>query len=112
MQHTAAEERKISKYSHLGQAYLSVSVVIETLGVFGPKTLAFVRELGRRTHQETGEEIYSNKLPHAVPAYGHSEEECSCSVGIMHVSFLNLHLLIMKDYCLFSNMKYDPHELF
>ena len=49
------EDRKISKYAHPDQAYLFVPVVIDTLGVFGPKTPAFVRELGRRIHQETGE---------------------------------------------------------
>ena len=58
----AAEERMIRKYSHLDQVYLSVSVVIKTLDVFGPNALAFVRELGRRIHRETGEEIYSTAV--------------------------------------------------
>ena len=34
----AVEERKVSKYSNLGQAYLFTPVAIETLGAFGPKT--------------------------------------------------------------------------
>ena len=38
-------------------------VIIElTLGVFGPRTLVFVRELGRRISQETGEEIATSYL--------------------------------------------------
>ena len=32
-------------------------IVIKTFGPFGPKSLAFVEELGSRTCQETGEEI-------------------------------------------------------
>ena len=45
-----------NKYIHLDSAYLFIPLAFETLGVFGPKTLAFVRELGRRISQETGEE--------------------------------------------------------
>ena len=51
----AAEDRKANKYIHLDPAYLFIPLAFETLGVFGPKTLAFVRELGRRISQETGE---------------------------------------------------------
>ena len=39
-----------------------VPVVIETVGMFGSKTLAFVRELGRRICQETGEEMARSYL--------------------------------------------------
>ena len=44
----AAEERKKRKYSHLDQCHLFVPVAIETSGVFGPETMEFLRELGRR----------------------------------------------------------------
>ena len=44
----AAEERKKRKYSHLDQCHLVVSVTIETTGVFGPETMEFLREMGRR----------------------------------------------------------------
>jgi len=44
----AAEERKTSKYVMLGQAYWFSLVSIETMGAFGPKTLALMKELGRR----------------------------------------------------------------
>ena len=42
---------KTDKHTNLllAQAYRFVPVAIETLGAFGPKTLAFVRELGRRS---------------------------------------------------------------
>ena len=46
----AAEERKKRKYSHLDQCHLFVPVAIETTGVFGPETMEFLRELGRRLH--------------------------------------------------------------
>ena len=53
----AAEDRKANKYIHLDPTYLFIPLMLafETLGVFGPKTLAFVRELGRRISQETEE---------------------------------------------------------
>ena len=53
----AAEESKAGKYAHLDQVYMYVCnpVTIETSGVLGPHTAAFLKELGRRIHQETGE---------------------------------------------------------
>ena len=44
----AAEERKKRKYSHLDRCHSFVPVAIETTGVFGPDTMPFLRELGRR----------------------------------------------------------------
>ena len=44
----AAEEWKKRKYSHLDQCHLFVPVAIETTGVFGPETMEFLWELGRR----------------------------------------------------------------
>ena len=44
----AAEKRKKRKYSHLDQCHSFVPVAIETAGVFGPETMEFLRELGRR----------------------------------------------------------------
>ena len=44
----AAEERKKHKNSHLDQCHSFVPVAIETTGVFGPETMDFMRELGRR----------------------------------------------------------------
>ena len=42
----AAEDRKTKKYSNLDQAYLFMPVAIETFGTFGPRSLAFIKELG------------------------------------------------------------------
>ena len=51
----AAEERKKEKYAHLDQCHSFVPVAIETAGVFGPETLDFVKELGRRLQQVTAD---------------------------------------------------------
>ena len=50
----AAENRKTN---NLYPAYLFMPVAVMTFGPFGLKSLAFVKELGRRIHQETGEEM-------------------------------------------------------
>ena len=44
------------------QAYLFTPVAIKTLGAFGPKTLAFVKELGKRVKREMGEEKATSHL--------------------------------------------------
>ena len=44
----AAEERKKRRYSHLDQCHIFVSVTIETTEVFGPETMEFLWEMGRR----------------------------------------------------------------
>ena len=51
----SAEERKEAKYSNLGALHCFTPVAIETSGVFGPKSLLFVCELGRRIARVTGE---------------------------------------------------------
>ena len=40
-------EDKIQKYQHLDSCYFFTPVAIETSGVFGPKTMEFLKELGR-----------------------------------------------------------------
>ena len=50
-----AEERKSVKYTCLGAGYSFTPVAIETLGAMGKRSLAFVRELGHRVMQSTGE---------------------------------------------------------
>ena len=50
-----AEERKTDKYSSLGAGYSFTPVATETLGAMGKRSLAFVRELGHRVMQCTGE---------------------------------------------------------
>ena len=58
----SAEERKEAKYSNLGALHCFTPVAIETSGVFGPKSLLFVRELGRRIARVTGEVKSTNYL--------------------------------------------------
>ena len=50
-----AEERKCSKYSHLSSNHILTPVSIETSGSLGPKTRDFLKELGYRLRQATGE---------------------------------------------------------
>ena len=52
---TLAEERKASKYSCLVPSHSFTPVAIESLGPMGGKTLAFLKELGQRVQQRTGE---------------------------------------------------------
>ena len=57
-----AEERKIGKYSHLSPTYLFHPIAIETSGAIGPRSRAFLRELGRRVCLESGEMNSTNYL--------------------------------------------------
>ena len=50
-----AEERKCSKYSGLPVTHLFIPVAIETTGAIGPKSLKFLKELGRRVGRHTGD---------------------------------------------------------
>eukprot|EP00731_Ephydatia_muelleri_P034999 Em0091g2a len=50
-----AEDRKMQKYKHLDSCYFFTPVAIETSGVFGPKTTEFLKELGLRLRQVSGE---------------------------------------------------------
>ena len=59
---TQAEERKEAKYAHLNPVHSFSPVAIETSGVFGPKTMQFVRELGQRLECVTGEARSTNFL--------------------------------------------------
>ena len=51
-----AEERKTAKYAHLNPTHAFTPVAIETSGVFGPQTMAFLKELGQRLAQASGDE--------------------------------------------------------
>ena len=50
-----AELNKRAKYSNLNQCHIFTPVAIETAGPFGPDTLSFLRELGYRLRQVSGE---------------------------------------------------------
>ena len=50
-----AEERKAVKYVSLSSTYAFTPVAIETSGVFGPRTATFLKDLGHRLAQVTGD---------------------------------------------------------
>ena len=51
---TQAEEMKEAKYTHLNSEHAFTPVAIETSGVFGVKTVQFVRELGNGWSRSLG----------------------------------------------------------
>jgi len=50
-----AEERKVSKYANLDTSHTFTPVAVETMGVIGTKSMAFLKDLGHRIRQRTGE---------------------------------------------------------
>ena len=57
-----AEEKKEAKYTSLSSIHTFTPVTIETSGVFGPKSLHFIQELGNRVMHATGE-VNSTNYP-------------------------------------------------
>ena len=52
-----AEERKKLKYSSLNSSYIFIPVAVETLGVIGPDSLAFLHDLASRIRKATMEPL-------------------------------------------------------
>ena len=52
---SGAEDRKTEKYRDLGDRYMFQPVAVETTGVYGPRTLQFLKELGKRITTQTGD---------------------------------------------------------
>ena len=50
-----AEVSKCQKYQHLPQTHCFTPVAFESLGAVGSRTLAFLKDIGRRIRLETGE---------------------------------------------------------
>ena len=50
-----AEDKKTQKYKHLSSHLFFTPVAIETSGVYGQKTTDFIKELGHRLRQVSGE---------------------------------------------------------
>eukprot|EP00731_Ephydatia_muelleri_P006326 Em0003g574a len=50
-----AEDKKAQKYKHLSSHHFFTPVAIETSGVYGPRTADFLKELGHRFRQVSGE---------------------------------------------------------
>ena len=51
----SAEDRKAEKYCGLPASHSFTPVAIETLGAIGPRSMLFLRDLGRRIALESGE---------------------------------------------------------
>eukprot|EP00731_Ephydatia_muelleri_P014840 Em0008g560a len=49
------EDKKAQKYKHLSSHHFFTPVAIETSGVYGPRTANFLKELGHRLRQVSGE---------------------------------------------------------
>ena len=50
-----AEDRKTEKYRGLPASYSFTPIAIETMGAIGPRSMAFLKALGRRIATESGE---------------------------------------------------------
>ena len=50
-----AEAQKLEKYTNLSHSHFFAPIAIKTTGVFGPKTMTFIRDLGRRISLQTGD---------------------------------------------------------
>ena len=61
-----AEQQKRAKYAELAATHHFIPVAIETSGVFGKEAQAFLRELGRRIREETGEPLSFHYLQQRI----------------------------------------------
>ena len=57
-----AEDFKSAKYADLLSSHNFVPVAIETTGVFGPRTLSFVKSQGKRLFQHSGDPKSTSSL--------------------------------------------------
>ena len=52
---TRAEALKLEKYSNLTSSHFFTPIAIESSGVFGPKTMSFIKDLGKRITRQSGD---------------------------------------------------------
>ena len=57
-----AEAEKEEKYSDLLHSHVFTPVTVETSGVFGPKTMSFIWEVGKRLWFQSGEQKATSYL--------------------------------------------------
>ena len=50
-----AEDKKLKKYRHLNNDYYVVPVAVETLGLYGPHALDFIKDIGHWMKASNGE---------------------------------------------------------
>ena len=61
-----AEDGKLKKYRHLNNDYYVVPIGIETLGSFGPHPLDFIKDIGHRIAESTGEKKSTSYLMQTI----------------------------------------------
>eukprot|EP00731_Ephydatia_muelleri_P028679 Em0020g323a len=75
-----AEDKKAQKYKHLSSHHFFTPVAIETSGVYGPRTADFLKELGHRLRQVSGE---ASRVCNRLSGYsGYSDIRKNLSVRI------------------------------
>ena len=84
-----AEEKKRDKYAHLDPSHSFTPVAVETSGAIGPQLLAFLKDLGRRLRQVTGEDrAFSHLLQRvAVAVQRGNAASVMGTTGLMDYSF-------------------------
>ena len=74
-----AEERKEAKYISLPAGHQFVPVAVETMGAMGPRTLLFLKELGKRMRAQTGEARSVASQPSMYEKTSNTPmSECAC----------------------------------
>ena len=97
-----AEERKAVKYVSLSSTYAFTPVAIETSGVFGPRTATFLKDLGHRLAQVTGDKKSTTYIPPSKAISGSPTGECCFSAGHHWPSNVTLFICcLVVYYCTF-----------
>ena len=75
----ASLDKKLKKYRHLNNNYYVVPVAIETLGSSGPYALNFIKDIGVRIKESTGEKRATSYLMQAIGmAIQRGNSQCHC----------------------------------
>ena len=61
-----AQKDKLTHYSELSKNYVIKPVAMETLGAWGPESLQFVKEIGQRIADNTGDKRSTSFLLQAI----------------------------------------------
>ena len=56
----------LKKYRHLNNDYHVFPIAIETLGSYGPHALGFIKDIGRRIQESTGEKRATSYLMQTI----------------------------------------------
>ena len=91
-----AKDRKTNKYSNLDQTCLFMPPTKKTFGPFGPKSLAFVKELHGEQDLPRDCRGDGSKLRHAVFVHDHSEWNHGCMGMQQWLSFVHLSTFVFN----------------